>query len=1078
MFRRRYCGIVFVDGTFVPASNTNEKLIYVDIEDKESGRHTGVLRASEGGGGRKIEPISSGVCLSSDSQASREIILVHSFLFSNYDLREAYARGLIHSQTHHILDRAQSRQVSLGDALKMGILKVGEPNAYNVISKTESLVISSVFDQRLNTFIDPNTAIRSKILDPYHGLYVNNLTQESISIDDAMGKGLVTVENQSSNSNSAQHNDKYVISTSLIRETRSYHLLGVRDYINNRELSVQEAIRAGILDKQNGQYINKKSGEVFSISEAISQGHIRAQPLPVESNNQHEHVTNGAAAAAAVKRGTVKETKTYTLKSAIHPRTRQEIPIRAAIDEGIIDHAKGFYVNSLTGEQLPISVAIEKGLIFTELVDQPARRFVKTLIIEQVVDPVSNRRLGITEAIQTGLLNSTITVYHHPLTQKPLTILEAYEQGLVIGKFRDQHPATFFGDQHEQVFYLITGVNDLRSSKICSLQEAIQQKLFDHKKGVYRHPITADEINIGEAVKRGFIQVQAVSSQIMFNSTDQLSADNRRAIISQEPYGNGNDARSKLSIRIESQSRPRTPYEINESETLQREKDVIEIESVQRLPRYKKHQQTTREEEIIEQHTTNIVDREVFINRNGNNRAKSNERQRQQYIEEVVIDDGQQSNRRAKFDIKEDRHTLHREIVIEGEKYVPPVAPAKDQLVINGTHREHEVRVVQSTRPQAPLPPPRPVHIDDRQREGQRIHHGELIIDDHQRPSTSTSTHTSVTKEYIDITENRPKPPPPQQSLPDYSLDEQQSWTEEEWEQWHCILMIKGQPYRVVWVMNTATGDRLPLQNAFQRGLVDTSQRLFFDEKLNRQAYSFEKAVELGYMGIEPDTASLPIHVDGIDYMIHWVLDSSTKRRIFPRQAVRKQILDAVHGRYVNPYNNSQVSLHEAIHMKFIGATEYNSATDSLTITVNGQTYTIKWVYDTRNLKKILPRDALKQGILDIQLNEYRKFDTNDVMTINDAIQAGYIRCSDDDSSSDNSIRPPSIISIDEDELTIATKTATYVITSVIHPLTQKEIKVSEAIDLGILDKEIGEQEDRSVGGWRAVVVVVVMLID
>ncbi|CAF1666450.1 unnamed protein product, partial [Adineta ricciae] len=142
------------------------------------------------------------------------------------------------------------------------------------------------------------------------------------------------------------------------------------------------------------------------------------------------------------------------------------------------------------------------------------------------------------------------------------------------------------------------------------------------------------------------------------------------------------------------------------------------------------------------------------------------------------------------------------------------------------------------------------------------------------------------------------------------------------------------------------------------------------------------------------------------------------------------------------------------------GATEYNSKDDSLTVTINRQTYTIKWVYDTRNMKKILPRDALKQGILDIQLNEYRKVDTNDVLTIYDAIQAGYIRCNDDDSSSDNSVRPPSIISVDEDELTIATKTATYVITSVIHPLTQKEIKVSEAIDLGILDKEIGSYRD------------------
>ncbi|CAF1221360.1 unnamed protein product [Rotaria sordida] len=985
---------------------------------------------------------------------SRSAYVVDTLEQRNYDLREAYSRGLINSNNHHIIDRATSRELDLGEGLKMGILKVGDPQSYNIISKTESLIISSVFDHRLNTFVDPNIAIRTKILDPYHGLYINNLTQESISIDDAMTKGFIIVEQQHPLQQSSNHHtDKYVISTSLIRETRSYHLLGVRDYLNNKELTVQEAIRLGILDKQNGQYINRKTNEILSISEAIAQGHIRAQPLPVESTTNQD--TSGIN-----KRGTVKETKTYTLKSAIHPRTRQEIPIRVAIDEGIIDHAKGYYVNSITGENLPISVAIERGLIFTELLDQHSKRYRKTLIIEQVIDPVTNRRLGVNEAIKIGLLNSNVTTYYHSVTQKQMSILEAYEQGLIIGKFHDQHPSSFYGDQHEQVFYLITGIVDIRTDKIYTLQEGIQQKLFDHKKGVYMHPITGDEINIGDAVKRGFIQVQAVSSQIIFNSTDQILNDKRRTIISQEPYGNINDSRSKLSIRIESQTRPRTPYEINESESLQHDKDVVEIESIQRLPRHKKQHVITREEEIIEQHTKNIVDREIFINRSGINRGKSNERQKQQYIEEVVIDDGIPNNRRAKFDIKEDRHTSHREIVIEGDRYIPP--PPKDQLIINGTQREHEVRVVPTTRPPRPISPPRAIHIDDRQREGQRIHHGEIIIDDHQRSYTTPSTTTTtIKKEYIDITDNHVKTPPVQkQQTTDYTVDEQQSWTEEEWEQWHCIMMIKGQPYRVVWVMNTATGDRLPLQNAYQRGLVDTKQRLFYDEKLNRQTYTFEKAVELGYMGIEPDTASLPIHVDGIDYMIHWVLDSSTKRRIFPRQAVRKQILDPTFGRYINPYNKSQVSLHEAIYLKFIGATEYNTINDILTITINGQTYNIKWVYDTRNMKKILPRDALKQGILDIQLNEYRKFDTNDVMTIYDAIQAGYIRCSDDDSSSDNSVRPPSIISIDEDELTIATKTATYVITSVIHPLTQKEIKVSEAIDLGILDKDIGSYRD------------------
>jgi hypothetical protein len=200
-------------------------------------------------------------------------------------------------------------------------------------------------------------------------------------------------------------------------------------------------------------------------------------------------------------------------------------------------------------------------------------------------------------------------------------------------------------------------------------------------------------MNIADAVRNGFIQVQAVASQIVFNNIDQLSNDTRRTVISHESLGNQHDGRSKLSIRIESQPRSRAPYEINESESLKREKDVVEIESVQRLPRHRKSQYTTCEKEIIEERTTNIVDRELFVNR-----ARSTDRPRQQFIEEVVIDDSANHQRRAKFDIKEDRHTSHREIVIESEKYVPPVSLPTDPLIINGTHRQHEVDALKHVR--------------------------------------------------------------------------------------------------------------------------------------------------------------------------------------------------------------------------------------------------------------------------------------------------------------------------------------------------------------------------------------------
>lgn len=188
--------------------------------------------------------------------------------------------------------------------------------------------------------------------------------------------------------------------------------------------------------------------------------------------------------------------------------------------------------------------------------------------------------------------------------------------------------------------------------------------MFDRRKGVYIHPITGDEVSIGDAVKRGFVQVQAVASQI----SEQTSSGTR----------------SNLSIRIESQ-----PQSVRPSATahvVAREKDIIEIESVQRVPRSRRHHHTTTEE-IIEQHTTNVVDKEVYINR-----GRSGDRTKQRHIEEVIIDDDRNRGRKGVVDIKEDREIIHKQVIIENDRRQPQIP--KHQVIINEHTREHEVNKI------------------------------------------------------------------------------------------------------------------------------------------------------------------------------------------------------------------------------------------------------------------------------------------------------------------------------------------------------------------------------------------------
>ena len=47
----------------------------------------------------------------------------------------------------------------------------------------------------------------------------------------------------------------------------------------------------------------------------------------------------------------------------IDPRTQKEVTMQEAVASGIINSAAGMYVNHLTGEQYPIPVAMNAGLI-------------------------------------------------------------------------------------------------------------------------------------------------------------------------------------------------------------------------------------------------------------------------------------------------------------------------------------------------------------------------------------------------------------------------------------------------------------------------------------------------------------------------------------------------------------------------------------------------------------------------------------------------------------------------------------------------------------------------------------------
>jgi dystonin len=337
------------------------------------------------------------------------------------------------------------------------------------------------------------------------------------------------------NTSSSDGNESNVISTSLIRETKSYHLLGVYDPLKNDEIPIKEAIARGILERQKGLYVHPITKETFSISDAINKGVIRAKVL-----TSPPHPGAEIPFQTLVSSNRFEENRTYTICGAVDPRTNKKISLSQAMRDGIIDPKSGNYVNILTGEIVPINNAIDAKLVLTEAPSpttppsalssstttssaaepnpKQVKREIKTLNIEYVKDLRTGRNVGVHDAIKSGLLDRQSLNYNNPLNGESLSLNKAYEKGYIIGHYTDLYGenSSFtymqqkFIDQteKEEKTYFIIDLYDPTTSRRLTLDQAIQIGIFDHSRGVYIHPATKEVISIGDAVRKGFVNAK------------------------------------------------------------------------------------------------------------------------------------------------------------------------------------------------------------------------------------------------------------------------------------------------------------------------------------------------------------------------------------------------------------------------------------------------------------------------------------------------------------------------------------------------------------------------------------------
>ena len=165
-----------------------------------------------------------------------------------YNLKEAIDLREMEPTGHHTRD---GKRLSLEELMKLGIVVTKSVTVLPgsgkapVISETRRTVIKSAIDTRNRQEVDVEEAVRRGILDLDAGIYTDLKTGQTLSIQDAIDRGLLKQEV------SLKQSSDYV-TTKAIRETRSFTITGAIDPSTGQEVGVSYAVDAGIIDQANG----------------------------------------------------------------------------------------------------------------------------------------------------------------------------------------------------------------------------------------------------------------------------------------------------------------------------------------------------------------------------------------------------------------------------------------------------------------------------------------------------------------------------------------------------------------------------------------------------------------------------------------------------------------------------------------------------------------------------------------------------------------------------------------------------------------------------------------------------------
>ena len=425
---------------------------------------------------------------------------------------DAVEQGVLDIPTGVIRNLKTGEEMSLTEAIKSGIVQ-GAPTSRKsgifedtlpkmYVLKPNAAQLKTVYDHDEARFIQMKQAIQKGIIDEINGFYLQE-DGSSMSIAEAVQQGLIQTEQQ----------------PRLAEESQTYTIHSLLDLNSGKRVTASEGIEKGLLNLQQGIYLNPITKEKLTIPQAVDGGFIDADV------SRGEFSVPFLKPISPLQEGSQKP---YSVTIVLDPFTREELSVTEAVSRGVLDQSICKYLDTRTGQTLTLKDAVDKGLV---LLDQnyeiPVQTHVKKEVISvsTIIDPVTGKEYRLTRAVEKGLFDPEKSMVRNNLTGKWMSLDDAVKQGLA----RIEQAA---GVTEQEIIrgIVVKKVKDPMTGQDLSVKEAKKRGILNSDSGDYVDKKTNMKIPIEDALKNDLITGHKSSSS---RATNIKKCDTKHVTLSQ-----------------------------------------------------------------------------------------------------------------------------------------------------------------------------------------------------------------------------------------------------------------------------------------------------------------------------------------------------------------------------------------------------------------------------------------------------------------------------------------------------------------------------------------------------------------